>query len=143
MVFVFRPRIILNTFLRVLFWFSAFILFFAVNKVGAVEASVIVAAIEGDVSTILIKDDFKVSLDASSVGKKIDANSVILTGKSASASLLFSNGVLITIKSGSRFFLKKYSQKNFKDTSNSKPSELEEEPSVRITCPFRFRRPYC
>ena len=96
---------------------------------GAVEASVIVVAIEGDVSTISIKEDFKVSLDASSVGKKIDANSVILTGKSASASLLFSNGVLITIKSGSRFFLKKYSQKNFKDTSNSKPSELEEEPS--------------
>ena len=133
MVSVLRPRILLHTSPFVLLRFSVVILLsiliFAVNKAGAVEASVIVASVEGDVSSILIKEDFKVTLDASSVGKKIDANSVILTGKSASASLLFSNGVLITIKPGSRFFLKKYSQKNFKDSSNSKPSELEEEPS--------------
>ena len=133
MVSVLRPRILLHTSPFVLLRFSVVILLsilnFAVNKAGAVEASVIVASVEGDVSSISIKEDFKVTLDASSVGKKIDANSVILTGKSASASLLFSNGVLITIKPGSRFFLKKYSQKNFKDSSNSKPSELEEEPS--------------
>ena len=111
------------------FSFCLAILFFGFSRLYAVDATIILASVEGDVSSMSIKDEFTLTLDDSSVGKTIDSDSVLLTGKSGTASLLFSNGVLITVKPGSRFFLKKFSQKSFKDKTNAKPSELEEEPS--------------
>ena len=105
------------------------LILFCSIRLNAVDATIILASAEGEVSNFSIKDDFKLSLDASFVGKKIDPDTVLLTGKTGTASLLFSNGVLITVKPGSRFFLKKFSQKSFKDENNLNPSELEEEPS--------------
>ena len=102
---------------------------FGFIRLYAVDATIILASVEGDVSSLSVKDEFTLTLDDSSVGKTIDSDSVLLTGKSGTASLLFSNGVLITVKPGSRFFLKKFSQKSFKDETKIKPSELEEEPS--------------
>ena len=105
------------------------LILFCSIRLNAVDATIILASVEGEVSSLSIKDDFKLTLDASFVGKKIDPDTVLFTGKTGSASLLFSNGVLITVKPGSRFFLKKFSQKSFKDENNLNPSELEEEPS--------------
>lgn len=76
-----------------------------------------------------IEDEFIVTLNSSSVGKKVEEKSIIVTGESGSASLLFSNGALITIKPGSRFYLRKFAQKNFSVDHNANPSELQEEPS--------------
>ena len=106
-----------------------FLTHFLVNDLEAVDASVIVASVEGEVFSISIEDEFQVTLDSSSVGKKIEEKSILLTGKSGSASLLFSNGALITIKPGSRFYLRKFAQKSFTSDHNAKPSEIEEEPS--------------
>lgn len=98
-------------------------------NLGAIEASVIVASVEGEVTSMSIEDEFIVTLNSSSVGKKVEEKSILVTGDTGSASLLFSNGALITIKSGSRFYLRKFAQKNFSVDHNAKPSELEEEPS--------------
>ena len=102
---------------------------FLINDLEAVDASVIVASIEGEVFSLSIEDEFQVTLDSSSVGKKIEEKSILVTGKSGSASLLFSNGALITIKPGSRFYLRKFAQKSFTSDHNDKPSEIDEEPS--------------
>ena len=98
-------------------------------KLSAVEASVIVASVEGTVTSMSIEDDFTVTLNSSSVGKKVSEKSILVTGEDGSASLLFSNGALITIKPGSRFYLRKFAQKNFSADHNANPSELEQEPS--------------
>ena len=45
-----------------------------------------------------LEDEFKVTLSSSSTGKKVEEKSIIVTGKGGTASLLFSNGALITIK---------------------------------------------
>ena len=95
----------------------------------AVEASVIVASVEGEVLSISVEDEFQVTLDSSSVGKKIEEKSILVTKEGGSTSLLFSNGALITIKPGSRFYLRKFAQKSFSSDHNSNPSEIEEEPS--------------
>ena len=95
----------------------------------AVDASVIVASVEGEVFSLSIEDDFQITLDSSSVGKKVEEKSIIVTGESGNASLLFSNGALITIKSGSRFYLRKFAQKSFNSDPNATPSQIEEEPS--------------
>ena len=101
----------------------------ATNDLEAVDASVIVASIEGEVFSLSIEDELQVTLDSSSVGKKIEEKSILMTGKNGSASLLFSNGALITIKPGSRFYLRKFAQKSFIADHNANPSEIEEEPS--------------
>jgi len=102
---------------------------FVVVDLKAVDASVIVASVEGDVFSFSIEDDFQITLDSSSVGKKVEEKSIIVTGESGNASLLFSNGALITIKSGSRFYLRKFAQKSFSADHNANPSQIEEEPS--------------
>ena len=84
---------------------------------------------EGDVFSLSIEDDFQITLDSSSVGKKVEEKSIIVTGESGNASLLFSNGALITIKPGSRFYLRKFAQKSFSADPNANPSQIEEEPS--------------
>ena len=102
---------------------------FVVVDLKAVDASVIVASVEGDVFSLSIEDDFQITLDSSSVGKKVEEKSIIVTGDSGNASLLFSNGALITIKPGSRFYLRKFAQKSFSADHNANPSQIEEEPS--------------
>jgi len=93
--------------------FIAGLLISAVSLDAAkIVPSVILASIEGEVHSFSLKDEFKVTLDSSSVGKKFSQKSILSTGKDGKAGLLFSNGALITIKPGSRFYLRKYNQKN-------------------------------
>ncbi len=94
-----------------------------------VEPTVILASVEGDVHTFSLQDEFKVTLDSSSVGKKFSAKTMLTTGKTGKAGLLFSNGALITIKPGSRFYLRKYNQKIVPASAGSNPAEMVEEPS--------------
>ena len=91
--------------------------------------SVILASIEGEVHSFSLEDEFKVTLDSSSVGKKFSQKSILSTGKDGKAGLLFSNGALITIKPGSRFYLRKYNQKIVTNAALTNPSKMEEEPS--------------
>ena len=102
---------------------------FVVVDLEAVDASVIVASVEGEVFSLSIEDEFQITLDSSSVGKKVEEKSIIVTGDSGNASLLFTNGALITIKPGSRFYLRKFAQKSFSADPNANPSQIEEEPS--------------
>ena len=83
----------------------------------------------GEVHSFSLEDEFKVTLDSSSVGKKVSQKSVLTTGKDGKAGLLFSNGALITIKPGSRFYLRKYNQKIVSGVEVTSPSKMEEEPS--------------
>jgi hypothetical protein len=75
-----------------------------------VSPSVIVASIEGEVSSLNLEDEFKVQLGPTTVGKKINPKTILTTGKTGKVALLFSNGTLITIKPGSRFYLRTYKQ---------------------------------
>ena len=100
-----------------------------IYKLDANDASVIVASVEGEVFSLSLEDDFQVTLDKSSIGKKVEEKSILSTGENGSAALLFSNGTLITVKPGSRFYLRKFAQKAFSSDHNSKPSTLKEEPS--------------
>ena len=75
-------------------------------------------------------------MDVSSVGKKLE-KSIVETGDNGTASF-FSNGTLITIKPGSRFYLESF-PKSFKKDHKLKPSELEEEPSLsELLCHLDF-----
>lgn len=94
-----------------------------------VTQSVIVASIEGEVSSLNLIDDFKVNMSSSYVGKKISAKTILTTGKTGKVSLLFSNGTLITIKPGSRFYLRKYKQLEAVVEDLAPPGKLEEEPT--------------
>ena len=110
--------------------FASCVLFcLSVTKLLGIEASVIVASIKGEVSSFSIEDEFSITLDSSSVGKKVEEKSILVTGKNGSACLLFSNGALITIESGSRFYLRRFEQKNFTVDHNANPSQIEIEPS--------------
>jgi len=94
-----------------------------------VTQSVIVASVEGEVSSLNMIDDFKVTMGPSSVGKKISPKTILTTGKSGKVSLLFSNGTLITVKPGSRFYLRQYKQLEAVVEDLPQPGELEEEPT--------------
>ncbi len=94
-----------------------------------ITASVIVASIEGEVDSLNMVDDFKVSMDASSVGKKISPKTMLATGKTGKVALLFSNGTLLTIKPGSRFYLRTYKQLEEVVDGVLDPGKLEEEPT--------------
>ena len=104
-------------------------LFLSSLKAAKVEPVVIVASVDGEVHTYSLQDEFKVTLDSSSVGKTFSAKTILTTGKTGKAGLLFSNGALITVKPGSRFYLRKYNQKIVPAISGTNPSEMEEEPS--------------
>lgn len=99
------------------------------NVRAEVEATILVVSLEGQVSSLSLEDDFKVELDSSAIGRKVDEKSILLTGKDGSVGLLFSNGTLITVKPGTRFYLREYAQKTFSPTGLSVPSKLKEEPS--------------
>lgn len=105
--------------------FSTFISCFG----GKIEPTVILASLEGEVHSFSLEDEFKVSLDPSSIGKTFSQKSVLTTGKDGKAGLLFSNGTLITVKPGSRFYLRKYNQKIVSNAKITNPSKMEEEPS--------------
>jgi hypothetical protein len=110
--------------------FASCVLFcLSVTKLLGIEASVIIASINGEVSSFSIEDEFSITLDSSSVGKKLEEKSILVTGKNGNACLLFSNGALITIESGSRFYLRRFEQKNFTVDHNANPSQIEVEPS--------------
>ena len=98
-------------------------------KADKVTESIIVAAVEGEVSSLNMIDDFKVTMGPSSVGRKISAKTILQTGKTGKVSLLFSNGTLVTVKPGSRFYLRKYKQLEAVLENLPKPGELEEEPT--------------
>ena len=68
-------------------------------------------------------------MSSSYVGKKISAKTILTTGKTGKVSLLFSNGTLITIKPGSRFYLRKYKQLEAVVEDLAPPGKLEEEPT--------------
>ena len=102
---------------------------FAFGVISKVKPTTLVVSLEGEATIYNIKDDFEVTLTANSVGKKIDSKSIIKTGKDGTLGLLFSNGTLITIKPGSRFFIRDYSQKIVSAENLPDPSKLEEEPS--------------
>ena len=99
------------------------------NTQADVGATILVVSLEGQVSSLSLEDDFKVELNPTAIGRKIDENSILVTGKDGSVGLLFSNGTLITVKPGTRFYLREYSQKAFPPAGLPGPSKLEEEPS--------------
>ena len=115
--------------------FGIFIFFLTIllgtNSLEAkkVSPSVIVASIEGEVNSLNMVDDFKVQMGPTSVGKKINPKTMLTTGKTGSVSLLFSNGTLITIKPGSRFYLRTYKQLEGIVEGALDPGKLEEEPT--------------
>lgn len=118
----FPERAILGIVLLCSFWASSLF-------GDKVTQSVIVASIEGEVSSLNLIDDFKVNMSSSYVGKKISAKTILTTGKTGKVTLLFSNGTLITIKPGSRFYLRKYNQLEAVVENLTPPGELEEEPT--------------
>ena len=111
---------------RFLILFSLPLLSFGSPKI---KPSVILASIEGEAHSLSLNEEFKVTLDQSSIGKKISEKTILVTGKDGKAQLLFSNGALITIKPGSRFYLRKYDQKIVSSENVPEPSKIEEEPS--------------
>ena len=108
--------------------FTLFVI--SVNTLAAkkVSPSVIVASIEGSkfLNTV---DDFKVQMGPTSVGKKINPKTILTTGKTGKVALLFSNGTLITIKPGTRFYLRTYKQLEGIVEGSIDPGKLEEEPT--------------
>ena len=121
--FLYRKKAIIFHFL--ILWTTPFVCFSAPK----IKPAVILAAIEGEAHSLSLNEEFKVTLDQSSVGKKIKEKTIVVTGKDGKAQLLFSNGALITIKPGSRFYLRKYDQKIVSSENVPEPSKLEEEPS--------------
>lgn len=118
-----------------IFWRKLLFSFVFLSVIGAVEgiikvkATTLIVSLEGDAKVYNIKDDFEVKLTANSIGKKIDSKSIITTEKNGTLGLLFSNGTLITVKPGSRFFIREYSQKIISADNLPDPAMLEEEPS--------------
>jgi len=96
---------------------------------GDVGATILVVSLEGKATCLNLEDEFMVDLDSTSVGKKIEEKSILVTGKNGSIGLLFSNGTLVTVKPGTRFYLREYSQKIFNPSGLPLPSKLEVEPS--------------
>jgi hypothetical protein len=112
-----------------LFAFFATCTLLSPNAQADVGATILVVSLEGQVSSLSLEDDFKAELDSTAIGRKIEEKSILVTGKDGSIGLLFSNGTLITVKPGTRFYLREYSQKTFPPAGFPAPSKLEEEPS--------------
>ena len=105
--------------------------FLVIGKVHGekVVPAVIIASVEGEVSSYNMVDDFKTTVSSQNVGSKISPQSLITTGKTGKIALLFSNGALFTIKPGSRFYLRKYKQLEGSVEGLPAPGKLEEEPT--------------
>lgn len=133
---MFRPFPLFSLIECSAFFFRSFGFWLAVVLVSAhsvsakkVSSSVIIASIVGEVSSLNMVDDFKVQMGASSVGKKINPKTILSTGKTGKIALLFSNGTLITIKPGSRFYLRTYKQLEGIVEGSVDPGKLTEEPT--------------
>jgi hypothetical protein len=111
------------------FWLGFGLLCSSFAQAKKVSPSVIVASIEGEVSSLSMVDDFKVQMGSTSVGKKINPKTILTTGKTGKVALLFSNGTLITIKPGSRFYLRTYKQLEGIVEGSVDPGQLKEEPT--------------
>jgi hypothetical protein len=111
------------------FWFGIALCCSHFAAAKKVSPSVIVASIEGEVSSLNLEDEFKVQLGPTTVGKKINPKTILTTGKTGKVVLLFSNGTLITIKPGSRFYLRTYKQLEGIVEGTVDPGKLEEEPT--------------
>ena len=74
-------------------WVSCFLYFllfsFAAHSASKVRPTVILASLEGTAHTLTLDDEFKVSLDQTSVGKKIPEKTILLTEKTARLSFFF------------------------------------------------------
>ena len=111
------------------FLFCGFLLTSIQLSADKVVSSVIIASVQGEVSSYNMVDDFKVTVGPKSVGRKLSSQSLITTGKNGKIALLFSNGALFTIKPGSRFYLRKYKQLEAVVEGLHPPGKLEEEPT--------------
>ncbi|MBC8349375.1 MAG: hypothetical protein H8E24_12270, partial [Verrucomicrobia bacterium] len=66
------------------------------TAMAKVSATIILASVEGEVKALSLDEDLELTLDESSVGKSVDENFILTTGKNGKAVFLFSNGVLVT-----------------------------------------------
>jgi len=95
-----------------------------------VSATIILASVEGEVKALSLDEDLELTLDESSVGKSVDENFILTTGKNGKAVFLFSNGVLVTLKPNTRLYVRTFVQESFSSKNLPPPGELEEEPST-------------
>ena len=95
-----------------------------------VSATIILASVEGEVKALSLDEDLELTLDESFVGKSVDENFILTTGKNGKAVFLFSNGVLVTLKPNTRLYIRTFVQESFSSKNLPLPGELEEEPST-------------
>ena len=95
-----------------------------------VSATIILASVEGEVKALSLDEDLELTLDESFVGKSVDENFILTTGKNGKAVFLFSNGVLVTLKPNTRLYVRTFVQESFSAKNLPPPGELEEEPST-------------
>ena len=70
------------------FFLFSFVHFLSFNLI-AETGTVIICSVEGEVSSLSIEEEFRVTLDVSSVGKKLEEKSIVETGDNGTASILF------------------------------------------------------
>jgi hypothetical protein len=111
-----------------------FLCLFAVGlshtALAKVSATIILASVEGEVKALSLDEDLELTLDESSIGKSVDENFILTTGKNGKAVFLFSNGVLVTLKPNTRLYFRTFVQESFSSKNLPLPVELEEEPST-------------
>ena len=79
-IYQFYHNFLINEILRDKFKLFPSIFFLLLwANLGATEASVIVASIEGEVTSMSIEDELIVTLNSSSVGKKVEEKSIALS----------------------------------------------------------------
>ena len=100
------------------------------TAMAKVSATIILASVEGEVKALSLDEDLELTLDESSVGKSVDENFILTTGKNGKAVFLFSNGVLVTLKPNTRLYFRTFVQESFSSKNLPLPVELEEEPST-------------
>lgn len=124
------PNRLLCVFPRIIcfLFFGSFVSGFELHA-DKVVSSVIIASVEGEVTSYNMIDDFKVTIGPKSVGRKMSSKSLISTGKTGKIAILFSNGALFTIKPGSRFYLRKYKQLEGVVEGLPAPGKLDAEPT--------------
>ncbi|MDE0577613.1 MAG: FecR domain-containing protein, partial [Opitutales bacterium] len=100
------------------------------TAMAKVSATIILASVEGEVKALSLDEDLELTLDESFVGKSVDENFILTTGKNGKAVFLFSNGVLVTLKPNTRLYIRTFVQESFSSKNLPLPGELEEEPST-------------
>ena len=100
------------------------------TSIAKVSATIILASVEGEVKALSLDEDLELTLDESFVGKSVDENFILTTGKNGKAVFLFSNGVLVTLKPNTRLYIRTFVQESFSSKNLPLPVELQEEPST-------------